>query len=116
MNHNGVLTTGEELYEHNYEAYETFREEGTYRMKLDFRSWWNKGSNYGLICYFSDPTDSEVKKKGFCFRHFADGEEKYTPSDKKVAFEKEQDGTLWDVTISKTKKGKYAFAAAQRVS
>ena len=39
MNHNGVLTTGEELYEHNYEAYETFREEGTYRMKLDFRSW-----------------------------------------------------------------------------
>ena len=39
MNHNGVLTTGEELYEHDREAYETFREEGTFRMKLDFRSW-----------------------------------------------------------------------------
>ena len=35
MNHNGVLTTGEELYEHNYEAYETFREEGT---KVDFKT------------------------------------------------------------------------------
>ena len=116
MNHNGVLTKGEELYEHNYEEYETFREEGTFRMKLDFRSWWNKGANYGLICYFSDPADDTVKKKGFCFRHFADGEEKYTPGDKKIAFEKEQDGTLWDVTISKTNKGKYAFAATQKVS
>ena len=116
MNHNGVLTTGEELYEHNYEAYETFRDEGNYRMKLDFRSWWNKGSNYGLICYFTDPADEKIKKKGFCFRHFVDGEEIYSPADKKTAFEKAQDGTLWDVTISKTKKGKYAFAAAQRVS
>ena len=66
MNHNGVLTTGEELYEHNYEEYETFGEEGTYRMKLDFRSWWNKGANYGLICYFSDPTD-EIRSKRKAF-------------------------------------------------
>ena len=39
MNINGVLTTYEELTEHNFELYDAFDKEGEFLLKLEFRGW-----------------------------------------------------------------------------
>ncbi len=114
MNQYGVLTTPEEWAAHDDGTYETFDEEGTYRVRLDFRGWYQNGRHYGIICHFTD-LEEGVGWKAFCFRKNVNGNEVYCPQDKSVDFERVEDGTIWDVTIAKTPKGKYTFASAKKV-
>ncbi|MCR5734934.1 MAG: hypothetical protein K6G22_10045 [Lachnospiraceae bacterium] len=114
MNTYGVLTTQEELAAHNLDDYETFDEVGVYRCRLDCRSWYQNGRIYGLVCYFTD-LDEEIGWQGFCFRHRVDGKEIYCPQDGSVDFERVEDGSLWEITIGKNKKGKCTLTSAKRL-
>ena len=51
MNKYGVLTTPEEWAAHDDGTYETFDEEGTYRVRLDFRGWYQNGGISGISWY-----------------------------------------------------------------
>lgn len=104
MNKYGVLTTGEELASTDAEVYETIKEPGTYRLKLVFRSWYNKGYTYGLIAHFSDEDGNKYRL--FAFRHSVDGQQIYNPKKSKIDFEKVVDGTIWDCVVDNNKKGR----------
>ncbi len=55
MNHNGILTSQEELEAHGYRDYETIQEVGEFILRLDFRGWGRARYNANcLICYFTE--------------------------------------------------------------
>ena len=104
MNKYGVLTTGEELANSGAEMYETIKEPGTYRLRLDFRTWYNRGYSPALVAHFSDGEGNKYRL--FAFRHVVDGQEIYNPKKSKLDFEKVVDGTSWDCVVDNNKKGK----------
>lgn len=110
MNKYGVLTTDDELLEADVDDYETLRNEGTFRLLLNCRSWYSNGRSYGLICYFED-SEGELYQI-FCFRHKVDGKEIYNPKNSKINFAEVTDGTLWDITMAKNKKGRTEWVDA----
>lgn len=116
MNEYGVLTTKKELENHEIGKYDSFRKEGVYRLRLDCRYWYINRSVYGLVCCFTDTDVSGKCWQGFCFRHTVNGEDIYCPKDGSGNMEEAKDGTIWEITIIKTPKGKYTMKSAKQVA
>jgi hypothetical protein len=113
MNMYGVLTTPDEFEQRDDRSYETLKEEGVYDLKLIFRGWYRKSFSMGLICYFETADGNRFKL--FCFRHTRNGEDKYSPKQCEVDFEKVEDETWWRCTVKKNEKGKYAWVDAEAI-
>ena len=110
MNTYGVLTTQEELKEHDERSYKTLKNEGTFELKLKFRGWYRKSFSMGLICYFE--TADGKRFKLFCFRHTKNGVDKYRPNNCNIDFERVNDGTWWKCTVTENKSGNFAWTDA----
>lgn len=108
MNINGVLTTCEELTEHNFELYDAFDKEGEFLLKLEFRGW-NKFKSNSLVCYF---TDREGKRyRLFAWKHG----EIYNPKRSEINMATVQDGTWWKCTVKQNSKGNMEWLTAEQV-
>ncbi len=116
MNEYGILTTKKEIEKHEAGKYDSFRKEGTYRLRLDCRYWYSNRSVYGLVCCFTDLENSEKHWQGFCFRHNVNGRDMYCTKDNSVDMERVEDGTIWEVTIIRTPRGKYTMESAKQIA
>ena len=110
MNDFGVLTSEAELMAHGANDYNTITEEGVHRLHLDFRGWYNKGFNPGLIAFFSDEKGNKYRL--YAWRHCVDGDNIYNPKKTDIDFEMVDDDTYWDCTITNNKKGKAEWTDA----
>lgn len=110
MNSYGVLTTEEEIMEMEPECYITPKEEGEFEFDIDFRTWYKYGQ--GLICYGHDYSQHRFIKL-FAWRRPVNGEMIYAPKGTDIDMSKVKDGSLWKVTLGKTKRGKVEWKTAE---
>lgn len=116
MNEYGILTTKKEIEKHEAGKYNSFSQEGIYHLRLDCRYWYTNRSVYGLVCCFTDIDACDKHWQGFCFKHTVNGEEIYCPKDGSVNMREAEDGTVWDITIRKTPRGKYTMESAKQIA
>lgn len=102
-----MLTTKQELIEHNYLDYGTLREEGKYILHLDFRSW---AKSNGMVCYFTEYATKDRKKlKLFCWKHG----NIYNPKQSNVDMSCVEDNTLWSIEVKNNKEGNVEWVTAK---
>lgn len=111
MNANGVMTTENELLEFEIDLYETMQKTGTFRMRLEGRSWTNTRYGGGIVCYFTELKE-DIGYKLFAWRSMVDGKEIYHPRKCGIDFATVLNGTVWDCTTGKNRKGKTEWVDA----
>jgi len=90
-----------------HETYSFNPPEGILTGTLDDRAW---GKSWNLLCYFTEASSNEK----YCLSFH--GTKGYKPDDKSIAFDEEEIGTLYELTIRKSPSGWISVQTAKRLN
>lgn len=106
MNKHGILTNYEEKYDHGVFEYKFPTFEGTFTARLDCRAWPKKSRTPMLMCCFTLEDGRKIKLNAIR----RGSNTAYTAKQSSInAFTEMEDGTLWRVTIKKTRNGYFGW-------